>query len=52
MGYFQVMYDSRVVSYNRRASIRLATGFDTLNTNVLSCYSEKCMRPGKAQALN
>ena len=26
MGYFQVRYDSRVVIYNRRGFIRLATG--------------------------
>ena len=26
MGYFQVRYDSRVVNYNRRGFIRLATG--------------------------
>ena len=26
MGYFQVRYDSRVVIYDRRAFIRLATG--------------------------
>ena len=26
MGYFQVRYDSRVVNYDRRAFIRLATG--------------------------
>ena len=27
MGYFQVRYDSRVVNYDRRGFIRLATGF-------------------------
>ena len=26
MGYFQVKYDSRVVNYDRRGFIRLATG--------------------------
>ena len=26
MGYFQVRYDSRVVNYNRKLFIRLATG--------------------------
>ena len=26
MGYFQVRYDSRVIIYDRRAFIRLATG--------------------------
>ena len=26
MGYFQVRYDSRVVNYDRRGFIRLATG--------------------------
>ena len=26
MGYFQVRYDSRVVNYERRGFIRLATG--------------------------
>ena len=31
MGYFQVRYDSRVVNYNRRGFIRLATGCDEYN---------------------
>ena len=26
MGYFQVRYDSRVINYDRRGFIRLATG--------------------------
>ena len=37
MGYFQVRYDSRVVIYNRRAFIRLATDYNskhTINTVV------------------
>ena len=28
MGFFQVMYNSSVVNYNRRGFIRLATGFE------------------------
>ena len=28
MGYFQVRYDSRVINYNRRGLIRLATEDD------------------------
>ena len=28
MGYFQVRYDARVVNYDRRGFIRLATGFE------------------------
>ena len=34
MGYFQVRYDSRVVNYNRRGFIRLATGLDPLKENL------------------
>ena len=30
MGYFQVRYNSRVIIYNRRAFIRLATGYRVL----------------------
>ena len=43
MGYFQVIYDSRVVNYDRRCFIRLATGLsisDNLSCNFLSfCLS-------------
>ena len=28
MGYFQVMYESKVVIYNRKMFIRLATGYE------------------------
>ena len=28
MGYFQVRYDSRIVNYDRRGFIRLATGLN------------------------
>ena len=31
MGYFPVRYDSRVVNYDRRGFIRLATGVDIIN---------------------
>ena len=31
MGYFQVRYDSRVVIYDRRGFIRLATGVNVIN---------------------
>ena len=30
MGYFQVRYDSRVVNYDRRGFIGLATGFEPI----------------------
>ena len=36
MGYFQVRYDSRVVNYDRRGFIRLATG--QLKGCVMFCY--------------
>ena len=31
MGYCRVRYDSRVVNYDRKLFIRLATGFEKLN---------------------
>ena len=31
MGYFQVRYDSRVINYDRRGFIGLATGVDVIN---------------------
>ena len=34
MGYFQVRYDSRVIIYDRRGFIRLATGFISSSTNL------------------
>ena len=35
MGYFPVRYDSRVVNYDRRGFIRLATGFNqVIGVNV------------------
>ena len=34
MGYFQVRYDSRVVNYDRRGFIRLATGHTVDQTDV------------------
>ena len=37
MGYFQVRYDSRVVNYDRRGFIRLATGVDQFFHNCLKC---------------
>ena len=36
MGYFQVRYDSRVVIYDRRAFIRLATEEDPVTNPVIS----------------
>ena len=43
MGYFQVRYDSKVVNYDRRGFIRLATGvkictFQTLPSIFLLYY--------------
>ena len=42
MGYFKVRYDSRVINYNRRGFIRLATGLvvkgEDLTTEVLSSF--------------
>ena len=35
MGYFQVRYDSRVVIYERKLFIRLATGFDAPTNEFL-----------------
>ena len=39
MGYFQVRYDSRVVNYERRGFIRLATEAD-VNTNLWVKHSD------------
>ena len=36
MGYFQVRYDSRVINYDRRGFIRLAT--DVLNVTNIALY--------------
>ena len=36
MGYFPVRYDSRVVNYDRRGFIRLATGGGMANIPTLS----------------
>ena len=36
MGYFQVRYDSRVVNYDRRVFIRLATGLVVMDDNSCS----------------
>ena len=43
MGYFQVRYDSRVVNYDRRGFIRLATDLTTIILfnflkGVFACY--------------
>ena len=35
MGYFPVRYDSRVVNYDRRGFIRLATGIRYVNRNSI-----------------
>ena len=37
MGYFQVRYDSRVVNYDRRGFIRLATVGTSICTMYTSC---------------
>ena len=37
MGYFQVRYDSRVVNYDRRGFIRLATGSKNSIRNDFLC---------------
>ena len=34
MGYFQVRYDSRVVNYDHRGFIRLATGRDAVEPSA------------------
>ena len=39
MGYFQVRYDSRVINYERKMFIRLATGFDLKSTIWLGLES-------------
>ena len=36
MGYFQVRYASRVIIYERKMFIRLATGVDVIN-NFIVC---------------
>ena len=41
MGYFQVRYDSRVVIYDRRAFIRLATGRTA--PKVQFYFDENCL---------
>ena len=38
MGYFPVRYDSRVVNYDRRGFIRLAT--DVVETAIAIAYSK------------
>ena len=41
MGYFPVKYDSRVVLYERKMFIRLATGYFLLQSS--DCMLETCM---------
>ena len=43
MGYFQVRYDSRVVNYDRRGFIRLATGGET--SIVIKTYPVRKISP-------
>ena len=38
MGYFQVRYDSRVINYDRRGFIRLATGLQFLKFGI-NCFT-------------
>ena len=38
MGYFQVRYDSRVVNYDHRGFIRLATEIGSSNPVRSNCY--------------
>ena len=46
MGYFQVRYDSRVVNYNRRGFIRLATGHTDGECSLLSTFNLLSRKPG------
>ena len=42
MGYFQVRYDSRGVNYDRRGFIRLATGLDMDDDDLLVQALPEC----------
>ena len=39
MGYFQVRYDSRVINYDHKLFIRLATGHDVINNFSVGMYA-------------
>ena len=43
MGYFPVRYDSRVVIYDRRGFIRLATGH-SVKSSVLTHFSKEVLQ--------
>ena len=52
MGYFQVRYDSRVVIYDRRAFIRLATVGFRKNTQCLHKRCPKITKPVVTRKIN
>ena len=40
MGYFQVRYDNRVINYDRRGFIRLATGLVVKGRGLLGNFTQ------------